>query len=125
VNVECSTVEGNGDTPAKLRSCARHDFVDKATDLSLIIDGTPVSNLTKLRVSSEVFNFTVVPNNAFGLPAPPPAPQFTLPATTRSVTDGYWALISPLSPGTHTLSFGGAFPEFEFTTTANYTLTVQ
>jgi hypothetical protein len=123
VNVECSTVEGNGRTPAELRSCARHDFVDQATNLFLIIDGNPVSNLDRFRVSSQVFTFTVVANNPFGLPAPS-GPQFTLPATTRSVADGYWVLIQPLSPGIHTVSFGGEFPEFEFSTTASYTLTV-
>ena len=37
--------------------------------------------------------------------------MFGVPAgTTRSVADGYWALIRRLSPGTHTVSFGGALP---------------
>jgi hypothetical protein len=114
VNVECSTAEGNGETPAELRKCAR-GFADQFTNLTLTIDGTPVSNLTKLRVGSPVFSFTAASGNVFGVPA----------GTTRSVADGYWALIRPLSPGTHTITFGGDFPAGPFTTRATYTLTVQ
>ena len=31
------------------------------------------------------------------------------------MSDGYWALIRPLSVGTHTIAFGGAFPPGQFT----------
>jgi hypothetical protein len=112
INVECSTLEGNGRTPAELNKCAR-GFADQFTNLSLVIDGVPVSNLTKFRVGSPVFTFTSVAGNVFGVPA----------GTTRSVADGYWALIRPLSVGTHTISFGGAFQDFS--TSVTYTLTVR
>ena len=114
INVECSTAEDNGDTPAELRKCATN-FADQFTDLSLVIDGTPVADLTKFRVSSPVFTFTAAIGNVFGIP----------PGTTRSVADGYWVLIRPLPPGTHTISFGGAFPPGKFTPAVTYTLTVQ
>jgi hypothetical protein len=114
INVECSTIEGNGDTPAELNKCAR-GFADQFTDLSLVIDGTPITNLTKFRVGSPVFSFTAAEGNVFGIPV----------GTTRSVADGYWALISPLPVGTHTISFGGAFPSGGFATSVTYTLTVQ
>jgi hypothetical protein len=114
INVECSTVEGNGRTPAELNKCAR-DLADQFTNLSLVIDGVPVSDLAKFRVGSPVFTFTSVAGNVFGIPA----------GTTRAVADGYWALIRPLPVGTHTISFGGAFPSGGFTTSVTYTLTVQ
>jgi hypothetical protein len=114
INIECSTAENNGDTPAELNKCAR-GYAEQFTDLSLVIDGTPVSNLTKFRVGSPVFSFTAVKDNVFGIPA----------GTTRSVADGYWALISPLPVGTHTISFGGAYPPDDFATSVTYTLTVR
>ena len=113
INVECSTAEGNGDTPAELRACAR-GFADQFTDLSLTIDGVAVADLQRFRVHSQVFQFTAAEGNVFGIPA----------GTTRSVADGYWALIRPLPPGTHTVSFGGAFPPGGFSTLVTYTLTV-
>jgi hypothetical protein len=115
--VECSTIENNGNTPAELNKCAR-DVTDQFTGLSLVIDGVPVPNLTNFRVGSPVFAFTAAAGNVFGIP----------PGTTRSVADGYWALIRPLSVGTHTISFGGvspSFPEGGFTTSVTYTLTVR
>ena len=113
INVECSTAEGNGDTPAELRACAR-GFVEQFTDLSLTIDGVAIADLQRFRVQSPVFQFTAAEGNVFGVPA----------GTTRSVADGFWVLIRPLSPGTHTISFGGAYPPGPFTTFVTYTLTV-
>jgi hypothetical protein len=113
INVECSTAEGNGDTPAELRACAK-GFADQFTDLSLTIDGVAIADLQRFRVQSPVFQFTAAKNNVFGIP----------PGTTRSVADGFWVLIQPLSPGTHTISFGGAYPPGPFTTFVTYTLTV-
>jgi hypothetical protein len=113
INVECSTAEGNGNTPAELNKCAR-EFADQFSGLSLVIDGVAVSDLTKFRVGSPPFTFTAAEGNVFGIPA----------GTTRAVADGYWALIRPLPVGTHTISFGGAFPPGGFTTSVTYTLTV-
>ena len=93
--------------------CAR-DFADQFTDLSLTIDGVAVADLQRFRVRSPVFQYTAAQGNVFGVPA----------GTTRSVADGYWVLIRPLSLGTHTVSFGGAFPPGGFTTFVTYTLTV-
>jgi hypothetical protein len=116
VNVECSVLEGDGTTPADLRSKCR-GITDQAANLTLLIDGVSVPDLTKFRVGSEVFTFTSSPNNPFGIKA----------GTTRSVADGYWVLIGPLAAGQHTIEFGGAFPTFNppFATHATYKLTVQ
>src|SRR5215218_9666931 len=113
ISAECSTAEGDGDTPAELRRCAR-GIADQFTDLSLTIDGRSVTDLRRLRVRSPVFCFTAVEDNVFDIPA----------GATRSVADGYWALIRPLSPGTHTVSFGGSYPPGDFSVSVVYTLTV-
>jgi hypothetical protein len=113
INVECSEAEGQGRTPAELRACAK-GFADAFTGLSLTIDGVPVPDLSRFRVHSQVFHFTAAEGNAFGVPA----------GTTRSVADGYWALIGPLAPGQHIVSFGGTYPPGQFTTEATYQLTV-
>jgi len=99
INVECSTVEGNGTTFEELRRCAAEDFADHFTDLKLVIDGKAVGNLNSLRVQAES-TFTPVPGNVF----------INVSASTNSkfASDGYWALIK-LTPGRHTLAFGGSF----------------
>ena len=116
INVECSQIEGNGNTSHKLRSCAAR-FADRFTNLALVVDGVAVhGDLARFRVRSPVFRFTSVANNVFGVP---PATQ------TRSVADGYWALLRPLSVGTHTVSFGGKYRPGHFVTAVKYTLTVR
>jgi hypothetical protein len=87
---------------------------------------------------------TIMPNNpfsVFGPPGPPAKCQSGMttncplgnplnvnqPTTVQSIADGYWALINNLSPGQHTLEFGGriVFPDgSSFVTTATYHLTV-
>jgi hypothetical protein len=97
-------------------------FADDFTNLTLTIDGVSVPNLTKFRVASNVFTFTMAQNNPFGVAPVPPAP---LPEMTRSAADGYWVLIRPLPVGTHTITFGGEYPPGDFSTQATYRLTVQ
>ncbi len=115
INVECSAIEGNGHTPAKLHSCAAA-FANKFTNLHLVIDGVAVRDLAKFRVRSPVFRFTSVKKNVFGVPAA---------TNTRSAADGYWALLRPLSVGTHTISFGGRYRPGHFVTAVTYKLTVH
>jgi len=115
INVECSELEDKLDTFAKLSECASN-FADDFTDLSLVIDGRQVGGLTDLRVQTNLFTFESVEGNIFGRPAI---------SSTISVSDGYWALIRPLPPGEHTISFGGSYPPGDFTTQTTYNLTVQ
>ena len=123
INVECSTIEGNGETASELTSCARA-FGDRFTSIHLKIDGKPVVPTKRFRVTSGEFTFTMAENNPFGV-APPEDSTVVLPATTSAVSDGYWALIPPLPVGTHTITFGGKYPPGKFTTEATYTLTVR
>ena len=119
INVECSTVEGNGTTFEELRRCAAEDFADHFTDLKLVIDGQPVGNLNDLRVKAES-TFTAVPGNVFI--------NVSQPTNSQFASDGYWALIK-LTPGEHTLTFGGTFavppPDPSFRTEVTYHLLVK
>ncbi len=115
INVECSEAEEPSATSAELRTCAQ-DIADDFTDLKLVVDGQTVSNLNSLRVQAES-TFTSVSGSAFD----PPIPAFT---NSEFVSDGYWALIK-LTPGKHTLTFGGSAPSFSFTTLVTYDLLVK
>jgi hypothetical protein len=115
INVECSQLEGNGDNFSELQQCA-NDIVKDFTNLSLVIDGKQVADLADLRVQTGLFTFKSVEGNVFGL---------NPTNSTIAVADGYWALIRPLTPGTHTISFGGSYPPQNFSTSATYTITVE
>jgi len=113
INIECSRLEGNGDTPAELRTCAE-DIADGFTDLRLTVNGVQIDT-SGLRVQSPPFAFRGVPGNTFlGVPV----------GTTTAVSDGYWALIGPLAPGTYDIAFGGSYPPAPFSTSTSYHLTV-
>jgi hypothetical protein len=68
-------------------------------DLFATIDGAPLSDLSAYRATSSLFMFTADPALASydscitGTPQP-------------GVAVGYWLLVTPLTPGTHTLHFG-------------------
>lgn len=122
VNTECSTVEAPpffGANEKDLRVCAPTgmDGVDLSS-LTLIIDGKPVKNLADYRAQSPVFTFYLPAGNIFGLPEGPGS----------AVSDGFWAIVPPLSSGSHTVSFGGTIalsPTQSFTVDVKYNLTVE
>jgi hypothetical protein len=113
INVECSRAEGDGGTFEKLRACAK-GFADDFTNLKLVVDGDVVGDLNTLRVQAES-SFTAANKNTFGIP---PAKNSPFAA------DGYWALIT-LTPGEHTLTFGGTWPPGPFTTEVTYHLNIK
>ena len=118
INIECSSLEAPpffGRTPNERLTCAK-GFADKFTDLSLTINGVAVDNLRRLRVPSEPFEFSPVNGNIFGIPA----------GTGGSASDGYWALIGPLSPGDYDIVASGHLPPplGPFTTNIAYHLHV-
>ena len=83
INVEWSTVEGDGETATKLRACAQN-FMQQFTNLSLVVDDVAVGGLTRFRVQSDPFTFKSVKQNVFGVPA----------GESLSVSDGYWAVLT-------------------------------
>jgi hypothetical protein len=125
VDVEGSTLEGNGDTEAELR-----DYAESIADhivpgsLFLEIDGRRVKNLIDYRVQSPLFTFGPLPeDNVFGDPD-------LEGATSPVVSDGVFAMLRPLSVGTHTIRFGGAIDLSDmggplFIQDIKYTITVR
>jgi hypothetical protein len=98
IDVECSFAENPTlKTEAELRSCAKSDQ-DKVNSLKLIVDGVSLSNVSKYRVASHLFNLTLPENNNLGLD----------PQVTQAVSDGYWIILEPLNKGNHTIISTGA-----------------
>lgn len=107
INAECSNVEsppffGATDTDRAICAKAIIDGVGTST-LTATIDGTALSSqdLSAFRFASPPFNFQMpAQNNFLGLPGV---------TSGRSASDGYWLMLKPLAPGSHTLHFGAAF----------------
>ena len=116
INGECSKAEGNGTTKAELAACAT-DLMNHVTEKDARVDGTPLVNLDNYRVQSPLFTLTAAQDNAFGIPA----------GKTKSVAEGFWILLAPLSAGQHTIQFHGeaVFGTFTFEEGVTYNLTVR
>jgi hypothetical protein len=78
------------------------NFTDPSS-VFLEIDGKS-ANMASYRVESPLFTYGPLPDNnvaqLFGIDAPEGT-------TSHSVSDGWWAMVEPLSVGKHTLHFGG------------------
>jgi hypothetical protein len=120
LNAECSTIEGNGETEEALRGCA-NGFVDPVSKLSLEVDGKKVPGLipgvNTFRAESPLFTFNLPIDNLLGESCPPPGqPAGTPPlrqcppGPSQAVADGYYVLLEPLSPGSHTIRIQGETP---------------
>jgi hypothetical protein len=105
-------------------------LINHATRLNIAVDGVP---LTPQRAQSPGLGHctTIMPNNpfaAFGTQDVNPL-NVAQPTTVQSIADGYWALITNLPRGQHTLEFGGTIGPFidgsSFVTKATYHLTVS
>src|SRR5215831_6300169 len=124
INVECSNVEKPpffGATDEDREACARRiaDGIGVST-LHVTLDGAAVGNPSRLRAASPPFNFTIPRNDNI---------LFVRGVTSgRSASDGYWVLLNPPSPGTHTIHFEGAFVSgvgTPFSQNVTYNLTAQ
>ena len=87
--------------------------------LEVIVDGEPVTDLFAYRTQSQPGGFTLQSGPLFEEFDVEPGDRFP------AVADGYWILLKPLPPGTHSLSFSADFntdgaPDLG----ANYTLAV-
>ena len=119
VNVECSTIEGEPfllieEGPDKnVETCAA-SFVEGPNavvqDLSVTIDGKPLENLEAYRFQSPVFEFEFEDpdDNILGVDC-----DIEDCDNPRSVSDGYWIMLPPLSRGNHTIRFTGSFRDPE------------
>jgi hypothetical protein len=89
--------------------------MDNPRQLRATIDRDQVRNLERFRAQSPVFTVQMPQGNIFGVQQG---------AYQPSVSDGYFLLVEPLSPGAHTISFRGV-SNSGFSTEVTYNLTVQ
>ncbi|MGH2626780.1 MAG: dockerin type I repeat-containing protein, partial [Anaerolineales bacterium] len=120
INIECSTLEPPpffGSNEAELTECAMGFFSD-LDEATCNIDGQELSDLTSYRVQSPATPFTVGDENILGVPA----------GSGLLVSDGYWLMLPPLTPGEHTVHFTGLLgggPFAGFSQDMTYHLTVD
>jgi hypothetical protein len=115
INVACdSATEPTLHTEAELRSCAKADQ-DTVIGKEIIVDGVNIDNLDSYRFESPLFNLTFPENNIAGV-----APQ-----TAKAVSDGFWILLEPLSPGMHEIHFKAALGDPTVIGTTYFALDVR
>jgi hypothetical protein len=114
INTECSTIEAPpfyGEDEEALRACVRDIIIE---DMFAEIDGVQIADLESYFAESPLFTFSLPENDVLGLG----------PGEGQSVSSGYFLMLPPLSAGEHVISFGGTYPDFEFTLEILYELTV-
>ncbi len=89
--------------------------------LHVTLDGSEIRNVDRMLVQGTFQDLAMPDDNVFvatGIPAPggPHGPAFQV---------GYWCMLRPLSPGRHTVNFGGTFAApYNFTVNVTYVLDV-
>jgi hypothetical protein len=122
VNVDSSTLEEPpfyGATPEDQLAIA-NGFANYITDLSFTVDEKSVANIGDFRVTSPQFSFTAPTPWIFGATG----------GTGTATGIGYFVMLAPLSLGTHTIHYTGAFkfsdaPEDYIGVNMTYNVTVQ
>ena len=116
LNVECSDQEPApffGATAAERQVCVQQNLFQIA-NLSATVDGQPVEDLGSYIVISPDFAFVAAEGNPTGVTM-----------SGNSTSRGAFLMLNPLPRGEHTISFSGTFPEFPFTATTTYHITVE
>jgi hypothetical protein len=81
--------------PELVRRCK--NATDKVTYMEAKIDDKQIRNLEKFRVRSQVFDLMIPENNVYDIMA----------CATRSVCDGFWIFVRPMTKGPHSVYFKG------------------
>jgi len=102
LTIECSSLEPpesgfHGDTEAEQAECATY-WANHIVDLSVEIDGSSVQNIEAYRVVSPQFSYVAPDPNILGVPGG---------GAGTAVADGYYFMLAPLSPGSHTIRIRG------------------
>jgi hypothetical protein len=98
LNAEASDLEGLGTTYADQLANAKFN-ADHIINLTCMIDGTPVNDISSFRVASPQVSFN----------APSPWIFGTTGGAGTSVGDGYYVMIKPLAVGSHIVHYTGSF----------------
>ena len=92
-----------GTTP--LQQCLSEQaafYMDRVTELECVVDGVPIPmrKLFRQRAASDLFTFLGDPSMA--------AVDACITGTPQpGVSDGYWVMLTPMTPGLHTVYFRG------------------
>lgn len=114
VTYECSTSEfPQYKTESDLRKCAK-ELQDKVTAVDVTLDGKKINDLQKYRTESPLFQLNLPKNNIFGTAAGP----------TKSVSDGIWLMLHPLSQGAHEVRFSGSAVDVTSAAPMNFAFSV-
>jgi hypothetical protein len=112
LNGECSAIEGDGGTEAKLRKCV--NGLIKGASGTGKVDGKAVK---VVRAESPLFSFTLPADNVLGVNTKTKGPN-----PSPSVAAGLWVFLPPLAPGKHTIHVIGRVGDF--TQDVRYTIQV-
>lgn len=92
---DCEPSVPNVPCDVKVLQAAAASLVDSATTLDVLIDGVQVQDIVGYRAASPGgFSITLPPENFLSLPPGTYFPQ---------VADGYWLMLTPLTPGKHNI----------------------
>src|SRR5215207_6537951 len=93
-----------------------------AKELHVSVDGLPVKNPFEYRASYAPFTYRVpaADNLLQWFGAVVPGADWPSTTITPAASDGYWVMLEPLSPGTHTINFGGTSEDGSFTIDITY-----
>ncbi len=103
-----------------VRSVLNGDALDETTGLSMTIDGKPVPLVRRFLASSVIFPLYSIPSAPDTFFGPVAATSFPF----TCATDGFYVLVKPLSPGSHTIHYAGNHAP-QLVTNVTYNLTVQ
>ena len=115
-----------GQTLENFLTQGAHWYIDHVTALAADVDGVALQDLESYRAYSKMFYVTMDPSLIVWDPCNiGPAPQ-------PAVSEGYWIMLAPLTPGYHTIHFTGTWLftleadgfDWLFTVDVTYLLTV-
>ena len=122
INADCSNVESPpfyGKTPNDRKACVNGVINGvQVSSVKVKLDEDNLDDLGGFRVASEDFHFTMPPtDNILGV--------MSGASSGNAVSDGYWMLLKPPTPGRHTIHFEASIPAAHFAQDVTYNLTVQ
>jgi hypothetical protein len=96
-------------TTSEMRQCVQSilNYILTGATLEADVDGKTIGKLWSFRVQSPAFEFTMPADNVLNAIGEGPFPAGTY---SPVVSDGMYLLLPPLSAGSHTVHFGGTFP---------------
>jgi hypothetical protein len=97
---------------SELHDCARSG--NNGATLRAAIDGVPIPDLQRFRITTEPFSLIIPVDNPFGSP----------PGTTTAVADGFYVFIKQLQPGSHIIQFSGSVVDNPVTGTQGFSTSV-